>query len=362
MSQPSLTRRLAALGVSAALSLLLLEGASRFVLARYLHRPRIYAPSPVTSFALRPGIEERHTSWEFDVGYRVSPAGYRGPQAAPARSGGPPRLLVVGDSFAFGMGVEEEDTVSARLRDELAPLVGGGIETINAGFLAGKSPDDAYAFLVSSGARALAPDAVLVLLFPGNDLTDVEEHAWEDLDERGLPRRVRSATDFANRLGGRGPVPWYQARPWLDGLGTLQLVMRARFATAGLDAWLADKREREARLLAAETPLPRRFAASLAGIQAAAAERGWGLVFGVVDHRERLAGQPMPFLDRYLPATVEWLEEHDATVVPLDRAAGFSAADYYPQDGHWTPLGHARAALVLTPPLADLLRRAAGRQ
>ncbi len=355
MSGPTLSRRLLALGLSAVLSLLLLEVASRAVMERRLHRPRIYATSPVSSFTLLPGVEERHTSWEFDVTYRIVPEGYRAPAAPRRASGGPARLLVLGDSFAFGMGVEDGETVSSRLGVELDGRLGRPTTTINGGFLAGKSPDDAFAFLVSEPAAELAPDAVLLLLFPGNDLLDVEEHVWESLDDRGLPRRVRSPTDFANRLGGRGPVPWHRSRPWLDGFGTLQLVMRARFATAGLDRWLKEKRAREAELLADPAPLPARFAASLEGVVAACAERGWPLAFGVVDHRSRLAGEAMPFLDRFLPATVAWLRERSPAVVALDRSAGFSADDYWPEDGHWRPAGHARAARALAPVAEELL-------
>jgi lysophospholipase L1-like esterase len=101
------------------------------------------------------------------VAVRINSRGYRGPEYpwdAPAGF----RILGLGDSFAFGFGVEEEDTYLARLERALA---GVHAEVINAG-LAGMGTDNEARLLAADGP-ALRPDLVLVGFFVGNDLMDV---------------------------------------------------------------------------------------------------------------------------------------------------------------------------------------------
>ena len=100
------------------------------------------------------------------VTVRINSRGYRGPEHAwdaPARF----RILGLGDSFAFGFGVKEEDTYLARLERALAA---GRVEVINAG-LAGMGPDNEARLLAADGP-GLRPDLVLVGFFVGNDLID----------------------------------------------------------------------------------------------------------------------------------------------------------------------------------------------
>lgn len=101
------------------------------------------------------------------VAVRINSRGYRGreyPWDAPAGF----RVLGLGDSFAFGFGVDEDDTYLARLERALADR---HVEVINAG-LAGMGPDNEARLLAADGP-GLRPDLVLVGFFVGNDLMDV---------------------------------------------------------------------------------------------------------------------------------------------------------------------------------------------
>jgi hypothetical protein len=116
------------------------------------HRPHTRAPMP--------------SETEGDVPVRINSRGYRGreyPWHAPAGF----RILGLGDSFAFGYGVEEDDTYLARLERALA---GRRAEVINAG-LAGMGPDNEARLLAADGP-GLRPDLVLVGFYVGNDLID----------------------------------------------------------------------------------------------------------------------------------------------------------------------------------------------
>ena len=72
-------------------------------------------PLPEIRFTLTPGFETV-------VGqdrYRVNHLGLRGYPVPLVKPAGTKRILVVGDSYAFGLGVDEPDTISAQLQDEL---------------------------------------------------------------------------------------------------------------------------------------------------------------------------------------------------------------------------------------------------
>ena len=67
------------------------------------------------------------------------------------------------------------------------------VEVINAGFAACYSPDTYYLYLKTEGL-ALAPDAIVVGIFVGNDLDSqfAFENEWLEKDGSGLPARIRN--------------------------------------------------------------------------------------------------------------------------------------------------------------------------
>lgn len=101
------------------------------------------------------------------VPVRIDSRGYRG-REYPWDAAAGFRVLGLGDSFAFGFGVEEADTYLARLERALADR---RVEVINAG-LAGMGPGNEARLLAVDGP-GLRPDLVLVGFFVGNDFMDV---------------------------------------------------------------------------------------------------------------------------------------------------------------------------------------------
>lgn len=87
------------------------------------------------------------------------------------------RLLLVGDSFIFGAGVEED----ARIGDVIEK--NSQMEVISAGFFR-SGPDTYYTYLRYWGLL-LKPDIVAVAIFPQNDLEDLASTVWS-VDEVGL--------------------------------------------------------------------------------------------------------------------------------------------------------------------------------
>jgi hypothetical protein len=161
--------------------------------------------------------------------------GYRGPSPATVeKPAGTRRVLVLGDSFVFGWGVPEEDSIPGQLRARLANPA-APVEIVNAGYHAGAGPDAYYAYLRREG-MALAPDVVVLVVFTSNDIDDVGETRWLETDAIGGPTRVQSIRlygDWHGRLLNPEILPWnYQVRGlresrlWLASTGLVNRLVR----------------------------------------------------------------------------------------------------------------------------------------
>jgi hypothetical protein len=137
-----------------------------------------------------------HTTAEFDVAYHFNEYGYRGqyPQQI-EKTAGSGRILVVGDSYTLGWGNDLEDTFVQKLADNLGV---DGYEVINAGYRGYITPDAYYAYLQTEG-MLLEPDIVIVVLFSGNDITEMRDNVWLSLDARRMPLQLNTTrlyTDY----------------------------------------------------------------------------------------------------------------------------------------------------------------------
>ncbi|HEY0552936.1 MAG TPA: GDSL-type esterase/lipase family protein [Thermoanaerobaculia bacterium] len=131
--------------------------------------PGLYVADPFVGHRMRPGLRGVIGNWtEFTTQVRINSLGIRGPEPGPRRAG-LQRVLVLGDSFTFGTGVEEEEAFPARIA---ARLSRGGIptEAINAG-IGGYGVPDEVAWFERYGA-GLHPDLIVLGIFTGNDLQD----------------------------------------------------------------------------------------------------------------------------------------------------------------------------------------------
>src|SRR3954447_14578051 len=103
--------------------------------------PGLFVDDPKVGHRMRPGLRGEVGNWaEFTTQVRINRLGIRGPEIGPRRPG-VRRVLVLGDSFTFGTGVEEEEAFPARLAAELT-RAGIPAEGINAGMGAYGVPDE----------------------------------------------------------------------------------------------------------------------------------------------------------------------------------------------------------------------------
>lgn len=95
-----------------------------------------------------------------------------GQGATAAPDGAPVRILVLGDSFAFGLGVAAQDSFAERLAQRWRQA--GQATVVSNTAAPGYCPLD-YRLLVESELAALAPDLVILAPYLGNDARDTLE-------------------------------------------------------------------------------------------------------------------------------------------------------------------------------------------
>jgi hypothetical protein len=275
------------------------------------------------------------------VAYVFNEYGFRGPAVAPPPAGPRNRLVVLGDSFAFGWLMAEDQTFPARLAARLA-AEGRACAVINGGYHAAYSPDAYYAALQRERAY-FAPSIVVVALYMGNDVTDVGENQWTALDAFGLPLRVSTQRAFV------GPEGWYIQSD--APLYRLPLLRESRLVV-GLAGLLA-RSDRKG-----DTDAWTAFTAVLAGLHRLAGELGADDLFVLIPPIKSADGITNTYaledpasdatrdhLRRVVGAPVLDLREMFATEPDLEALS-------MPRDGHFTEIANVKVAEAVHQALA----------
>lgn len=158
----------------------------------------LYAPDPPRRYRLQPGFRGTVTNRvEYRTPVTVNRHGLRGPEIAD-RQPDTLRVLVVGDSFTFGVGARDDETFPARLEAILRGR-GSRAQVLNAG-APGFGVPDAVAWLERWG-WTLEPDVVVLGVFLGNDLQDAAPGGPQAVAVDGeLRMRGETTSDLARWL------------------------------------------------------------------------------------------------------------------------------------------------------------------
>ncbi|MBI3665601.1 MAG: hypothetical protein HY236_05140 [Acidobacteria bacterium] len=190
--------RLLLLGISVGVACLIAEALLRWVFhAAPLLDVNIYYLGAGRNLRMQPGARRRHVTRLWDVGIAINQEGFRD-RARPVSSPAPP-VLGMGDSFAFGWGVNLEQTYLYLLEQRLNQT--RPIRVVKAG-TPGTGTSDQFRLLEAIGDQ-YRPQLVILGLFVGNDFTDVQMGGLEQFDVADglLIRRELRPARWKTRLG-----------------------------------------------------------------------------------------------------------------------------------------------------------------
>jgi GDSL-like lipase/acylhydrolase family protein len=299
-----------------------------------------------------PDATYRIESREFRVRFRTNHLGYRARPQAP-RTARPLRIAFVGDSFTEGMQVEYERTFCALIERELADsLPGSEVVCENFG-VAATGIFDYWHRITHDVLTPVAPDAVVLCLYPGNDFTD----AFPDdgFEPDGRPRR----SYYREPNPAWHVVTWWNLKSKVAHYVTRSMCVAAlRFAPRTVQGpwlWWADP---ELAARSAGAPAIERSKVLLHTISYECRKHGTKLcllVVGPVPNYRAKDGQSP--LGRII---ADW----NIDVPVVDAAIAAAATPHFerllfPRDGHLNESGHAFMAASALPALRSILPLAA---
>ena len=152
---------------------------------------------------------------------RINSLGFRGREISPRKPGGVKRVLVVGDSYVFGLGVDEEHSFTTHLETFRNARFADDVvyEVVNMG-VSGYSTDQEYILFQEIG-MGLSPDVVILVICDNDFLANTESFAYRryykpyfeldserELSLRGSPVPLLSRVQRAKLFLGQESTLW----------------------------------------------------------------------------------------------------------------------------------------------------------
>lgn len=341
----SLAGKLVLASVTLIVGLALMEGGARLVMPQWRDADssrfmaRVGLPDGRTANGGRAGFDGyfAQNNGDFRVHIRLDDKGFRNDQAPQAEA-----IWIAGDSFAFGWGVERQDTFGAVIGDALRrpvySIASSGTDVCGYRLMLDRAND---------GAKAAA---VVLGLTLENDLGDYS------FCNDAVVTAEQTAQTFTvpTELGGvKGTLTQFSALYNL----VAAIVKRSPLLVSILQ---------EARLIARENSV----GVHVGGHSAAELDSTIGQVLAF--HRSLPPGTP--FVVLLIPARFEYLSDGEPWrqdrqgILDRLRRAGITVVDpyqylvqsglakvHFSHDGHWSPLGHRIAGEAVAAVLAPLL-------
>jgi lysophospholipase L1-like esterase len=321
--------------------LVAIEGGWRLVDPQYLdHRPQaslalLHHYSEIYGWEPRPGavtfVDGQRTT--------INAQGLRGSVHPLARTGRP-RVVLLGDSVAFGYGVADDDTFAARLEER-------GYEVVNLA-VPGYGTDQELLRFERVGA-AYRPDVVLLHFCAHNDFADNASRVYFYDGMHPKPYFTLEGGDLVPHVGQLHLAPSARAGLWLHEHSFLYNLLAGQPPPVESD-W-ADRRAAALKDPAAARDLTVRLIERTAhAVQAA------GASFVLVVHPgRRQAREGSPWLDALRDAPeLRGLRRIDMAQAYAERGQRLPALTLDPI-GHLNAGGHARTAEILDEALRPVL-------
>jgi len=154
--------------------------------------------APRLGLVFPPNTGTHHYTREFDSRASINSLGFRGsPEVSERKRPGVPRIVVLGDSYTYGWGVDDQETWPYRLQSLLSHSLGRPVEVLNLG-KPGSGPFQ-YLEIARKALPRLEPDLVIVAILQNDDLKQSARRARS----RKLKKKGNgSAPDMLARLDG----------------------------------------------------------------------------------------------------------------------------------------------------------------
>ena len=275
----------------------------------------------------------RFSSFGFDTEIKINQKGFRGSEVAYERSD-KPRIVVLGDSFVWGFGVEESEMFTSVLKT-LVP----DVEIVNLGVNA-YSTDQELLLYVEEGRKYSAD--LIILVVSDNDFTD---------NARSMVSHIYAKPLFSMNAGTVVlSDPIIQEPPFLKRV-LVKSASRSYLLTCA-NRYLEVSRVEETRGYRRdeEKPFPRSYAQELT----------MNLILEL--HKQISndgARMLVIFADGMLQAeeAASYLKPYDISSEVLDHYMNLSDATLHlPQDFHWNAKGHRLVADVISKRLSQQLK------
>lgn len=313
----------------------------------------MFEQDPAAGYRLRGSYRNEIRVPEYRTVVRTDAEGYRLADDEPVRPDGAVRVLAIGDSFTFGVGVDAEDAFPAALERSLSR--GAGAWHVRNGGVGGYGPlRSAHALFSRQGDWR--PEIVVHAIYVGNDLEDSDPATYRTSPE------VRDG-----RMVTPGRHPFARARMFLRTRSHLYAFLRQHcyglYRATGL--WQRSQyvdpvglAEWPARIRDVTWPAGR---GAVADIRDWAAERGvrylvvlvparWQVDDGAWQRYRKAWGLPDEAFDREhaqreVLAALQDLGVPALNLLPvMRRAQADGVPPYYSLDPHWNATGHRLAA------------------
>lgn len=296
--------------------------------------------------AIPPHVTQRHKTDDYDVEYRYNNLSLRGDDVDLSDSYD---VCLIGDSFFFGLGVAESDTVCASLEGE-------GIRCINASEIA-TNPVQYYNKIKMLVAQGMRVKRVCVGLFTGNDFQNIlSRDVAEFLDHSigasplddgvwafFLLERLRFALyrvecKIRNRLVFRTFAARKRYHPdWIawytEGSLERMQAMTHPAITAMSESRFLERAEMNTESIRATARVLNRMRDTIPALTSMQV-----VIIPDIHHvRGEESGEYRKLLRRFRSLL-------DGAIEVIDLHPHMDAQMYFPNDGHWNALGHKTAA------------------
>lgn len=325
--------------------------------------PQMFVEDPHTVYRLKPDVRVRtiHAGY-FNYEYTVNSQGFRtAADVVTPKSDPRQRILFVGDSFTFGVGVDDSATYPARVAARLRQWCDTSVETVNAG-VGGFGTSHELSFLQHYGWR-LEPD-VVVLGFLTGDAVDNSLNGLHRLVDGRLEEIPASQRPGWGLIKAHKHVPGYN---WLGRHSTLFNWTRLKIGSLVAQRAAAREAARVSAPAVANEGTEQRelerwrlTAAIFERVRAQTDSHGAQLVVAVIPHGSTLTAYYASGRDLAVDRMLEICRQQQLACVNVSESIQRSRptadpASFYLREGHFNATGYDLVAEPVAKRLAEEL-------